>query len=102
MDAQVVITGGASGLGRVIAEELLEHGHPVVLVDRDGAAAHRAASELSTHNGFTVSVIETDLSGLDAVRTTAAELSERFSPWALVNNAGGWLPGDQYPIAAPE
>jgi NAD(P)-dependent dehydrogenase (short-subunit alcohol dehydrogenase family) len=41
-----VITGGARGIGRAIAERFVEEGAAVVLADRDAETAGRTASEL--------------------------------------------------------
>ncbi len=44
----VVVTGGASGIGRAVVERLLEEGSSVVLVDRDAAAVRSARDELAS------------------------------------------------------
>ena len=45
-DKTAVITGGARGIGRAIAERFVEEGASVVLADRDAEAAERTASDL--------------------------------------------------------
>lgn len=102
MQTRVAITGAASGLGRVIARELLAHGQPVVLVDRDGHEARATSSEFSARYGTPVPTVVADLSSNAGIRSAADLLIERSDIGALVNNAGGWLPGDQYPEAAPD
>lgn len=44
--ARVLVTGGASGIGRAIAEVMVDCGATVTLADRDAEAVERAASEL--------------------------------------------------------
>ncbi len=49
----VVVTGGARGIGRAVAEQLVARGHRVVLTDVDGAAAARTAAEIGGAAGLT-------------------------------------------------
>jgi NAD(P)-dependent dehydrogenase (short-subunit alcohol dehydrogenase family) len=102
MHSYVAITGAASGLGRMIASSLLEAGRPAVILDREDEQAHATADELGDQHGIQVPVIVADLATIAGIGMAADELVERFQVGGLVNNAGGWLPGDQYPDAAPE
>jgi NAD(P)-dependent dehydrogenase (short-subunit alcohol dehydrogenase family) len=45
-DVRAVVTGGASGIGRAIAEDLVARGARVVVADVDGARAAKVAAEL--------------------------------------------------------
>ncbi len=72
----MLITGGASGIGRACAVRLAEDGADVVVVDRDAEAAEAVAEQVG---GTAVAV---DLSDLDAV--DALDLAVDV----LVNNAG--------------
>lgn len=82
-DRLAVVTGGAAGIGRAIAEVLAEAGARVVVVDRDAAAAQTVAEAL---NGHALALDVTDADGCDAA---AAALAARHGPAAiLVNNAG--------------
>lgn len=102
MHMTVAITGAASGLGRVIATELLSRGHSVVLLDRDGKQAHATARELSERHGTDVVAVVADLSTMAGIHSAADLLTARHEVGALINNAGGWLPGRQYPDADPD
>ena len=53
MDSSVVVTGGARGIGRAIAELMVQRGHRVVLTDLDGAAAADTATEIGAEEGLT-------------------------------------------------
>ena len=78
-----VITGGASGIGRGIAEELLSCGAKVVIADIETAVVHKAAAEIGAVG------IVTDVSKLESVQTLAAETLRRFGKVDIVcNNAG--------------
>lgn len=65
-----VVTGGARGIGRAIAERLLAEGAAVLLVDADGDEAHRAAEQLAA--GGTVVAHRADI----AVRDEASRAME--------------------------
>src|SRR4051794_16113831 len=100
MQSVVMVTGGASGLGRTIAETLFERQWSVLLVDRDADALSATSAELESRFGRRPTELVADLSSLEGVRAAAAsEASAEVG--ALVNNAGGWLPGPQYPDAPP-
>ncbi|HET6625294.1 MAG TPA: SDR family NAD(P)-dependent oxidoreductase, partial [Nocardioidaceae bacterium] len=47
-----VVTGGARGIGRAIAEQLVRRGYLVVLTDVDGTAARRTAEEIGAVAGL--------------------------------------------------
>jgi NAD(P)-dependent dehydrogenase (short-subunit alcohol dehydrogenase family) len=97
-----VVTGAASGLGRVIASQLLTERRPVILVDRDAEALSATGARLDARHAASVSLVVADLSSVPGIRAAADELTARPDLAALVNNAGGWLPGDQYPEAPPD
>ncbi|MFF2371254.1 SDR family NAD(P)-dependent oxidoreductase [Agromyces sp. NPDC058110] len=103
MSAHVVVTGGASGLGAVIAETLLARGRPVALVDRDRSAALATADSLERSHGTQVPIVTADLSSLAGIHDAANALTApEFEIAALVNNAGAWSAGDQYPRSHPD
>lgn len=76
-----VVTGAARGIGRAIAARLASDGFEVIVLDRDGEAAAKAASEI----GGAARAAGIDL--LDRERIAAFVEGER--PFAaVVNNAG--------------
>ncbi len=85
-----LVTGGARGLGRAIAERLARRGDIVFVADLDAEAARQAASEL-TEGGSTVHPIALDVADVAGIREAVAA-AERIAPLAtVVNNAGvGW------------
>lgn len=78
-----VVTGGASGIGRGIAEALLEQGATVVIADIEQGALDATASEI----GATGVVV--DVSKADSVQALADFVLERFGRVDIVClNAG--------------
>ena len=98
----VAVTGSASGVGHVIASRLAAEGHDLVLVDRDAAGLVRAAEEVRNEHGVVVATLIGDLSTTSGIGSVALELQRLGDLVALVNNAGGWSPGAQYPLAAED
>jgi NAD(P)-dependent dehydrogenase (short-subunit alcohol dehydrogenase family) len=86
-DRTAVVTGGARGIGRAIAERMLASGAAVALWDLDAAALDATAAELSQHG--TVSTHQVELTAEGAVRAAAdATLARHGAVDILVNNAG--------------
>ena len=81
----VLVTGGASGIGEATATRFLEEGAAVCVLDRDGEARARVARTLPKLSG----VIDADVSSLEQVRAGLAEAIDRMgSVDVLINNAG--------------
>ncbi|ATQ55257.1 SDR family NAD(P)-dependent oxidoreductase [Paracoccus yeei] len=80
-DRLAVVTGGAQGLGLAIARRFVESGARVVIWDRDGDAAARAAAELGPAATSRAVELTDDNQILDAAQAAGAVD-------ILVNNAG--------------
>lgn len=78
-----VVTGGAAGIGRAIAEVLAEGGAKVVVADRNLDAAKDVAAALG---GLALALDVTDADGAEAV--AASLVRDHGAPAILVNNAG--------------
>jgi 2-dehydro-3-deoxy-D-gluconate 5-dehydrogenase len=90
-----VITGGAMGIGRGIADRLHEAGAAVVLADLDADTAAAYARELNERRGASAVGTRTDVSQAADVATMVELAVDRFgSVDILVNNAG------IYPLAS--
>ena len=83
MDTSCVVTGGARGIGRGIAERMVERGHRVVLTDIDGAAAAATAAEIGAAEG-----IAQDIREPGSHREVAAAAARHVVLIAWFNNAG--------------
>jgi 2-dehydro-3-deoxy-L-rhamnonate dehydrogenase (NAD+) len=82
---KAVVTGGAQGIGRAIAERFVDSGAQVTIWDQDRALAEAAAVEI----GDAVSYVQVDLTDWEAVRSAAARtVAEMGRIDILVNNAG--------------
>ena len=62
-----VVTGGAGGIGRAIAVEMVARGHRVVVTDLDGPGAEQAAAEVGAAAG-----VAHDVRNPDSHRAIAA------------------------------
>jgi NAD(P)-dependent dehydrogenase (short-subunit alcohol dehydrogenase family) len=84
---RAVITGGAQGIGRAVAERLLASGAAVSLWDRDRSLVEATRDELAGHGTVDAQAVDvTDLAAVeDAVRATTAALGGID---ILVANAG--------------
>ena len=78
-----MVTGGARGIGRGIAERMVQRGYAVVVTDLDGEGARRTAEEIGAAVGLEQDV--RDPASHRFVATTAADHG-RLGVW--VNNAG--------------
>ena len=81
----VIVTGGASGIGQATATRFLEEGSNVCVFDRDPDALTRVQQELPNLAG----AIKADVSQPDDVQTAFAEAVDCMgSVDVLINNAG--------------
>lgn len=97
----VLVTGGARGIGLMVAEGLLRSGVTVLLSTRKADAAEEARQQLSPLG--TVHTIAADISTEDGCRELAEKVGEYTDHLdGLVNNAGAtWgATFDEFPPAA--
>lgn len=83
-----VITGGAGGIGRAMAERFLDEGMKVVIADINQDALDEAVGEMAV-DGAQVAGVRTDVSKLESVEALRDATLERFGAvHVLCNNAG--------------
>jgi len=87
-DTKAIITGGASGLGQAVAEDIIAAGGRAALLDVNAAAGQALVAKLGERASF----IETDVTSEAAVNAAVAAASQAMSGINLaVNCAGvGW------------
>jgi 2-dehydro-3-deoxy-L-rhamnonate dehydrogenase (NAD+) len=84
---RAVITGGAQGIGRAVAERLLASGASISLWDRNAPLLEQAANEL--RSAGTVHTACVDITDLPAVREASQAASTALGPIdILIANAG--------------
>jgi len=91
---KVLVTGGTSGLGRVIDPGFAAAGDDIIICSRTKADCERVAGEISNTNPGLCTGIVCDLTNVGAISALASAVAERFGVLhTLVNNAGTVAPG---------
>lgn len=86
---RALVTGGAKGLGRVMATALAQAGAEVAIASRTLSDCRAAAREISDETGKTVAAFEADVTQSDQVTRLAREIEAAMGPVdILINNAG--------------
>jgi NAD(P)-dependent dehydrogenase (short-subunit alcohol dehydrogenase family) len=85
---KVLVTGGGTGLGRIMAEAALLLGAEVVIVGRREAVLRQAASEMQVSGGG-ITAIPCDIRDPDSIERMLEKAWSRGAPTALINNAAG-------------
>lgn len=84
-----LVTGGASGLGRIMAWALACQGADIAIVDRDGARASECAKEIAAKSGRRAASTEADVASERAVDLAIETVTHDLGDVdILVNNAG--------------
>jgi len=83
-----IVTGGAQGIGRAIADRFAREGASIAVVDINADLARQTADEMRRHN-VSAESYTVDVSDTEAVRGAVTSIIGQFSRVdILVNNAG--------------
>ncbi len=94
-----VVTGGASGIGRAMAERFATAGMKIVLADVEESALAATRDAFATR-GFDVLAVPTDVSKPDAVEALArATLAKHGAVHVVCNNAGVAVAGPAWEMS---
>jgi len=89
-DRVAVVTGGAAGIGEAIARALAAEGCIIVILDRDAAAASKAAAAL-VESGHQAQSTACDIGDAAAVTQAFNEIASRHERLDILVNAAGML-----------
>src|ERR1700687_4121078 len=89
-DRTAIVTGGNSGLGRIVARELARRGAHVIIASRDNAKGVEAANAIkAAFPSSTVEAAQLDLANLSSIRAFADRIrAGNDNIDLLINNAG--------------
>ena len=87
-DKVVVVTGGASNIGRAIALEFAREGAVVAILDRDQAQAEKTACEAEAPGRAVAYPL--DVTDVPATQATIAKVEADLGPVAVLVNNVGW------------
>lgn len=100
-DKSAIVTGGASGIGRALAERLGALGAAVTVADMQGALAEEVAAGIRAKGGKAEAAVLdiTDVAATEALYGSVAARAGRLD--YAFNNAGIWMMGDadKFPLA---
>ncbi len=91
-----IVTGGASNIGKAIAEGFAAEGANVVVADVDKKQAERVVDELNTMGNGDAIFIAADVTDATQIEQMAANTLERFGQIDVLVNNAGWTANDLF------
>jgi len=85
-----IVTGGASNIGKAIAEGLVAEGANVVIADVDSVQAEKVAGKLRSKGPGDAIFIEADVSNAGQIEEMTARTLEQFGHVDILVNNAGW------------
>ena len=86
-----LLTGASKGMGKACAMALAQEGVAITIVARNREALEQTAAEITDATGASVQTVSVDITKPEG---RAAALAACPAPDILLNNAGGYPPGD--------
>lgn len=86
---RILITGGGTGLGRMMGEHFLSHGAEIVICGRRKLVLDQAAQEMMAATGGKVTAYGVDIRDAQAVDAMVEDIFASGPLTGLVNNAAG-------------
>src|SRR5882724_4816502 len=99
-DRVVLVTGGASNIGRAISHEFAREGAIVALADRDQTQAERTSGEIEAAGGR-VAAFVVDVTDREATARTVEAVERELGPIAVLVNNVGWTGRAQFFLDVP-
>jgi 2-hydroxycyclohexanecarboxyl-CoA dehydrogenase len=96
----VIVTGGASGIGRAICERLADAGANIAILDLDAGHARDVAADL-VQKGVKAHGVQVDISDYAEVERAVAEAEAVLGPTELLVNCAGWDKVTRFLDSAP-
>jgi NAD(P)-dependent dehydrogenase (short-subunit alcohol dehydrogenase family) len=84
-----VVTGGASNIGRAIAQEFAREGAVVAILDRDIEQARKTSAEIEAVAGK-ATAYQLDVTDVEATRAVVQQVESDLGPIAALVNNVGW------------
>lgn len=100
-DRVVIVTGGGSGIGAVMASMFVAEGAGVIVADWNGEASNSVAAAIESDGGEALAVTA-DISKPSDVERIASDAVERFGRIDVLINNAAIADGDDVLLTAPE
>lgn len=86
---RVLVTGGASGIGRATAERLGAEGAQLVLADYDTEGAHKVAAAIAAQRGVIATAVQFDAAKADSCKAMVDAAVEKLGGLDVLCNIAG-------------
>ncbi|MFW6309520.1 MAG: SDR family oxidoreductase [Prolixibacteraceae bacterium] len=86
MNKNIIVTGGAQGIGKIVSQELLKNGYSVSVFEIDQEAIDEFQDEIESSE---IAFFQTDVSDEESVKKSVDSAIQKFGNISgLINNAG--------------